>query len=130
MQIKEILKIKPIDKINIKNNINIKDGPKMQNSEINKNIKSSIKDSYLQSEGLLNKPESRCNFCWFQYIWYMICCGTSNKNITFYENVRKRILIEENIIISHYNLYKLISILGLDSNEELILDKKYITIFQ
>ena len=130
LQGNEISKIKQIDKINIKNNINIKDEPKLHNSESNKNIKSSIKDSYLQTEVLLNKPGGRCNFCWCQYIWYMICCGTSNKNITFYENVRKRILSEENIIISHYNLYKLISILGLDSNEELILDKKYITIFQ
>ena len=59
----------------------------------------------------------------------MICCGTSNKNITYYENFRQRILSEENIIISHYNLYKLISIMGLDNCEELILDKKYITIF-
>ena len=126
----EISKIKQIDKINIKKNINIKDGHKQQNSEVNKNIENSIKDSYLQDEGLLNRPEIRCNFCWCQYIWYMICCGTSNKNISFYENVRKRILSEENIIISHYNLYKLISILGLDSNEDLILDKKYITIFQ
>ena len=130
LQGNEISKIKQIDKINIKNNINIKDEPKLHNSESNNNIKSSIKDSYLQTEVLLNKPGGRCNFCWCQYIWYMICCGTSNKNITFYENVRKRILSEENIIISHYNLYKLISILGLDSNEELILGKKYITIFQ
>ena len=59
----------------------------------------------------------------------MFYCGVSNKNIAYYENLRQRILSEENIIISHYNLYTLISILGLDNNEELILDKKYITIF-
>ena len=59
----------------------------------------------------------------------MFWCGTSNKNITYYENFRQRILSEENIIVSHYNLYKLISLLRLDNSDELILDKKYITIF-
>ena len=59
----------------------------------------------------------------------MICCGTSNKNITYYEKFRQKMLSEENIIISNYNLYKLISLLGLDNNDELILDEKNIVSF-
>ena len=121
----EISKIKQIDKDNNKKNItNIKDGPKINNSEITNSVESSY-----QSKRLLNIPNKKINFYWLQYIWYMICCGTSNKNITYYENFRQRILSEENIIVSHYNLYKLISLLSLDNCDELILDKKYITIF-
>ena len=129
LQGNEITKIKQIDKDNKKNLINIKGQHTLNNSENNSTIKNSIKSSYQLEGGLLNKPNKKCNFCWCQYIWYMICCGTSNKNITYYENFRQRILSEENIIISHYNLYKLISILGLDNCDELILDKEYITLF-
>ena len=129
LQGNEILKIKQNDKDNKKSITNIKDGPIPNNSEYNKNITNSIKTSYQQTEEFSNKPTKKCNFCWFQYLWYMFYCGVSNKNIAYYENLRQRILSEENIIISHYNLYTLISILGLDNNEELILDKKYITIF-
>jgi len=125
----EISKIKQIDKDNNKKKItNIKDGPKMNNSEVNSAIPNSVESLY-QPRGLLNIPNKKINFYWLQYIWYMICCGTSNKNITYYENFRQRILSEENIIVSHYNLYKLISLLSLDNCDELILDKKYITIF-
>jgi hypothetical protein len=129
LQRNELSKIKQIDKDNNKNITNIKDGPTLNNSEYNSAIKNSTNPSYQPEGGLLNKPNKKCNFCWCQYIWYMICCGTSNKNITYYENFRQRILSEENIIISHYNLYKLISIMGLDNCDQLILDKKYITIF-
>ena len=129
LQGNEILKIKQNDKDNKKSITNIKDGPIPNNSEYNKNITNSIKTSYQQTEEFSNKPTKKCNFCWFQYLWYMFYCGVSNKNIAYYENLRQRILSEANIIISHYNLYTLISILGLDNNEELILDKKYITIF-
>ena len=59
----------------------------------------------------------------------MICCGTSNKNITYYEKFRQKMLSEENIIISNYNLYKLISLLGLDNSDELIFDKNYTLTF-
>jgi len=125
----EISKIKQIDKDNNKKNItNIKDGPKMNNSEVNSIIPNTIESSY-QPKGLLKIPNKKMNFYWLQYIWYMICCGTSNKNITYYENFRQRILSEENIIVSHYNLYKLISLLSLDNCDEMILDKKYIQIF-
>ena len=127
LQTNKISKINPIDKDDKKNITNIKDGPTLKNSENNSEINNPIKSSY-QPEGLY-KPNKKSNFCWCQYIWYMICCGTSNKNITYYENLRQRILSEENIIVSNYNLYKLISLLGLDNFDELILDKYYITLF-
>ena len=113
----------------IKQNItNIKDGPVPNDKGNDNSISNPIKPSY-SPEGLLNKIKTLNNFCWCQYIWYMICCGTSNKNITYYEKFREKILSEENIIISNYNLYKLISLLGLDNSDELILDKNYILTF-
>ena len=113
----------------IKQNItNIKDGPVPNDKGNDNSIGNSIKPSYSPG-GLLNKAKTHNNFCWCQYIWYMICCGTSNKNITYYEEFRQKILSEENMIVSNYNLYKLISLLGLDNSDELILDKNYILTF-
>ena len=113
----------------IKQNItNIKDGPTLDNIGNNNSINNSIRPSY-SPEGTLNKTKKHNNFCWCQYIWYMITCGTSNKNITYYEEFRQKILSEENMIVSNYNLYKLISLLGLDNSDELILDKNYILTF-
>ena len=113
----------------IKQNItNIKDGPTLDNIGNNNSINNSIRPSY-SPEGTLNKTKKHNNFCWCQYIWYMITCGTSNKNITYYEEFRQKILSEENMIVSNYNLYKLISLLGLDNNDELILDEKNIVSF-
>jgi hypothetical protein len=113
----------------IKQNItNIKDGPVPNDKGNDNSIGNSIKPSYSPG-GLLNKAKTHNNFCWCQYIWYMICCGTSNKNITYYEKFRQKMLSEENIIISNYNLYKLISLLGLDNSDELIFDKNYTLTF-
>ena len=115
-------------------NINQTD-PKENNHIIYKIKNLNLYENNLKNKNLNQKLEgyeiSRIekNFYRLQYIWYMITCGTCNKNIAYYENFRQRILSEENIIVSHYNLYKLISLLSLDNSEELILDKKYITIF-
>ena len=59
----------------------------------------------------------------------MIYCVTTNKNIAYYENFRKRIISQENSIISHSNLYKVVHFIGLDNNKDLIFDKQYTTIF-
>ena len=42
---------------------------------------------------------------------------------------RELIISEENIIISHSNLYKVVNFIGLDNNKDLIFDKQYTTIF-
>lgn len=126
IQDKELSIIKP-RKHNKTDITNVKDDP-IWNNNFNKeyNFK---KASYLETEEFINKPIEKNNFCWLQYIWHMICCDTINKNIAYYENFRKRIISEENMIISHSNLYKAINILGLDSHEDLIFDKQYTTIF-
>jgi hypothetical protein len=112
------------------NKYNIKDIASFGNNNLynfNKDI-NKMKSYEQKDEDILQKPNKKVNFCWCQYIWDMICCGTSNKNIAYYENFRKRILSEENMIISHSNLYKAINFLGLDNHEDFIFDKKYTTI--
>ena len=114
-----------------KNITNTKDGSLWNNNNTQNTF---IKDDnfikpYQLTEEFLNKPNKKSNFCWFQYIWHMICCVTTNKNIAYYENFRKRIISEENIIISHSNLYKVVNFIGLDNNKDLIFDKQYTTIF-
>ena len=58
----------------------------------------------------------------------LFSCETSNKNLSYYEKFRQRIISEENMILSHSNLYKVINILGLNENDDLIFDKRYTTI--
>ena len=116
--------------ISIKQITNFKNENVEQNNNITNNIYNQDKRlSYKLNDEYLNKPIKKQNFCWLQYIWYMICCGTSNKNIAYYEKFRERIISEENIIISHSNLYKVINMLGFENNEDLIFDKQYTTIF-
>ena len=58
----------------------------------------------------------------------LFSCETSNKNLSYYEKFRQRIIRVENMILSHSNLYKVINILGLNENDDLIFDKRYTTI--
>ena len=116
-----------VSQINQKINNNIINETSIGNNNLY-NFNKDINPSEQKKEEILAKPDKKVNFCWCQYIWDMICCGTSNKNIAYYEDFRKRILSEENLIISHSNLYKIINFSGLDNHEDFIFDKKYTTI--
>ena len=84
------------------------------NYNSNNNI---IKNSKEQKDEPLNKPIKKQNFYCIQYIWYMICCGRNNKNISYYEKYREKIISEENIILDHLNIYKIIDLCKLDKND-------------
>ena len=82
----------------------------------------------MEGDEYINKPNKKKNFWWCQYILFYFSCGTKNKNLAYYEKFRQRIISEENMILSHSNLYKVINILGLNENDDLIFDKRYTTI--
>ena len=62
----------------------------------------------VNKDDLENRPLERQNFNWFKYIWYLICCGTNDKKISYYEDFRAKLISEENIIQSYLDVYKLL----------------------
>ena len=100
---------------------------KNKNSDSVNEIKKEYRDI---NNKILKRPNKKYHFYWFQYIWYILKCSKFNEKIGFYEKFRSKIISEENIFISHFNLYKLINILEMEKNEELFLDKKYTTVFE
>ena len=57
------------------------------------------------------------NFNWFKYIWYLICCRSNNKMISYYENLRSSLISEENIIQNYLDIYKLLKINGIEKKD-------------
>ena len=68
--------------------------------------KNSINDENKDKES--DKSIKKQNFIWFNYFYYLICCGKNNPKIQYYEDFRTHIISEENIIQNHLNIYKLL----------------------
>ena len=64
------------------------------------------RDSNNQEESSMKKKK----FNWFKYIWYLICCGSNDKNIKYYENIRSSLISEENIIQNYLDIYQLLKL--------------------
>ena len=99
---------KILDEGNNKNKKNDYDAYKIKSS--NNNMNTDKKDDYNDNDKLIEKQ----NFTWFQYLGYMINCKRNNDKILYYENLRKELLSEENIIKNHFELKSLI----LNKNKE------------
>ena len=55
-------------------------------------------------------PLMKQNFNWFKYIWYLLCCETNDKKISYYEHLRSSLISEENIIQSYLDVYQLLKV--------------------
>ena len=82
-----------------------------RNTERKDSTKRSIKEKKEENE---NKQLEKQNFNWFNYLAYLVCCGKTNKNITYYKEFRIRLISEENIIQNFLDIYK---------NKEYIINK-------
>jgi len=75
-------------------------------------LKFSSNDLITEARDEKNKPITKQNFTWCNYIYYsfilLFCCKSINPKINFYENFRRQIISEENMIQNHLNIYKLI----------------------
>ena len=67
-----------------------------------------LKDEAKEIEDFENRPLERQEFNWFKYIWYLICCGTNDKKIAYYEDFRAKLISEENIIQNYLDVYRLL----------------------
>ena len=99
---------KILDEGNNKNKKNDYDAYKIKSS-IN-NMNTDKKDDYNDNDKFIEKQ----NFTWFQYLGYMINCKRNNDKILYYENLRKELLSEENLIKNHFELKRLL----LNKNKE------------
>ena len=83
---------------------------------INKDINSmSYKDDVTseKKEESQEKPLEKQNFHWCKYLGYLICCGRNDKNLTYYEEFRAKMISEENIIQNFMDIYKLLKVCNL-----------------
>ena len=55
-----------------------------------------------------NRPLEKQHFNWCKYLGYLICCGRTDKRLTYYENFRSKLISEENIIQNYMDIYKLL----------------------
>ena len=95
-----------MDKYNIKlntekNNID----SKSMSLSLSQHIKVS-KTKNNKEEGI--KPITKQNFTWFNYLFYILTFELKNPKISYYENFRKEVISEENIIQNHLNIFKLL----------------------
>ena len=63
-----------------------------------------------------NKKKEKRNFSWFAYIKFIICCGKNNPKIQYYDDFRKQIISEENILQYHLDIYKLLKTCCIERN--------------
>ena len=56
------------------------------------------------------------NFSWFAYIKFIICCGKNSPKIEYYDDFRKQIISEENILQYHLDIYKLLKACNIEKN--------------
>ena len=81
-------------------------------TEKKENYNDKYNDKYNDNEN--DKLNEKQNFSWCQYFKYFICCKTNNDKIAYYENLRKKLLSEENIIKDHFDLLKLLKVNNLE----------------
>ena len=62
-------------------------------------------------------PIKKRNFNWFKYIWYLICCRSNDKAISYFENIRTSLISEENIIQNYLDIYNLLKINGIPKKD-------------
>ena len=63
-----------------------------------------------------NKKKEKQNFSWFAYMKFIICCGRNNSKIQYYDDFRKQIISEENILQYHLDIYKLLKACNIEKN--------------
>ena len=76
-------------------------------------------------EEIQDKPLEKQNFNWCNYLGYLICFGKNNKNISYYEDFRTKLISEENIIQNYVDIYKLLKACNIEKIDILNKDNQY-----
>ena len=75
----------------------------------NEQVKKSIDKLETNNKEINLKNINKQDFSFFKYIYYFLCCQ-NNPKIKYYENFRRQIISEENMIQNHFNVYKLLQV--------------------
>ena len=95
---------------NIYEGIDNKNNDYIKQEEFDENKNKEETDENKNKDDIKEIPLEKENFNWFKYIWFLICCGTNDKKISYYENVRTSLISEENIIQSYLDIYQLLKV--------------------
>ena len=72
-----------------------------------------------KKDDLESIPVEKQNFKCCDYLRYLICCKRNNKNITYYEEFRAKIISEENIIQSYLDINKLLKVCNIEKHKSI-----------
>ena len=61
-----------------------------------------------KKDDIENRPLEKQNFNWCKFLGYLICCGRTDKKMSYYEDFRSKLISEENIIQNYLDTYKLL----------------------
>ena len=66
-----------------------------------------------KKDDIENRPLEKQNFNWCKFLGYLICCGRTDKKMSYYEDFRSKLISEENIIQNYLDTYKLLKHCGI-----------------
>ena len=111
---------------NFAENYNKEEKSKKNNNVIDSNSfslsmsnKESMKALEIKNNEEMIKPLTKQNFSLFNYLFYSINCFYKNPKISYYENFRKEVISEENIIQNHINIFKLLKFCKIENCDPL-----------
>ena len=84
------------------------------------NVQSNNNKTLILDNTDINKvviPKGKQNFSYYGYIKYIIYCKKNNPKISYYENFRKEIISEENLLQYHLDIYELLKFCKLEKKK-------------
>ena len=94
---------------------NYQQGGYNENNTYGRNLKDETTTE--KKDELDSKPLEKQNFNWCKYLGYLICCGRNDKQITYYEEFRAKLISEENIIQNYMDTYKLLKACNIQKSD-------------
>ena len=94
---------------------NYQQGGYNENNTYGRNLKDETTTE--KKDELDNKPLEKQNFNWCKYLGYLICCGRNDKQMTYYEEFRAKLISEENIIQNYMDTYKLLKACNIQKSD-------------
>ena len=94
---------------------NYQQGGYNENNTYGRNLKDETTTE--KKDELDSKPLEKQNFNWCKYLGYLICCGRNDKQMTYYEEFRAKLISEENIIQNYMDTYKLLKACNIQKSD-------------
>ena len=73
---------------------------------------------YKDGEKENHHHNKKSNISFFKFLGYLFTCGKSNPNISYFLNMREKIISEENTVQFYFDIYKLLKACKLDRTKQ------------